>query len=580
MNGRGGIVKFFLFVLLGTVIILQIVSMVQSDRFYEALNRLDDIIEGTGVSQQQPAQGGDGGAERQAYTPDEGDWLIWAFRVEPKTLNQINVDNDIYSRWITTPQIFEPLMVYDFDEVRLKPLLAESYEISDDGLEITFTLRDDIYFSDGLAVTADDVIFTYNTLRDPNVDAADISNYYLDVDRAEKINGRVVKFYMKQPFFKAPEILSFWDIGIYPKHVYAYTDATKFNRRVSQPVGSGPYVFEKWDVGRQIVLRRNEHYWGPKPKIKKVIYKFITNPAAAVQALRSGQVDIAIPEPEQFADLVADEQFTSRFNCISYWNPGVPFYYLGWNEDTPFFSDRRVRLAMTCAVNRKEIVSKLLKGYGELITGPYYIKGTQNDSSIRPWPYDLRKAARLLDEAGWVDSDGDGIRDKDGTAFRFRFTYSTGSALYERLAKLLKDDFAKIGVVLVAEPMEWSVLLPKLSDRKFEAMVMGWGGDIVEDDYQLFHSSQIGNRGSNYVGFDNAQADELLEKIRRTMDPAERDELCHKFHRIVHEQQPYTFLFTRPTFRLVDKRFENVKIHRLGLNYLEWYVPRERQKYK
>jgi len=580
MNGRGGAIKFFLFALLGAIIVLQIVSMIQSDRFYEALNRLDVLIESPALLQQKPARAADAGAGRQAYTPDEGDWLIWAFRVEPKTLSQINADNDIYSRWITTPQIFEPLMVYDFDNVRLKPLLAKSYEISDDGHQITFTLRSNIYFSDGVPVTADDVIFTYNTLRDPNVDAADISNYYLDVDRAEKINERIVKFYMKRPYFKALEILSFWDIGIYPKHVYAYTDASKFNSRVSQPVGSGPYVFDRWDVGRQIVLRRNEHYWGPKPKIKKVIYKFITNPAAAVQALRSGQVDIEIPDPEQFADLVADEQFTSRFNCISYWNPGVPFYYLGWNEDTPFFSDRRVRLAMTYAVNRKEIISKLLKGYGKPITGPFYIRGTQNDPHIKPWPYDLERAKQLLDEAGWVDSDGDGVRDKNGTAFRFKFTYSTGSQLYERLAKLLKDDLAKLGVVLLAEPMEWSVLLPKLSDRKFEAMVMGWGGDIIEDDYQLFHSSQIGNRGSNYVGFRNAQADELLEKIRRTMYPAERDKLCHKFHRIVHEQQPYTFLFTRPTFRLVDKRFENVKIHKLGLNYLEWYVPKEKQKYK
>ena len=145
---------------------------------------------------------------------------------------------------------------------------------------------------------------------------------------------------------------------------------------------------------------------------------------------------------------------------------------------------------------------------------------------------------------------------------------------------MLKDELGRIGVEIIPDPYEWSVLLPMLSDRKFDAMVMGWGGDIVEDQYQIFHSSQVGNRGSNYVGFKNARADELLEQIRRTIDPEKSDALCHQLDRLIHEQQPYTFLFTRPTFRAVDKRFQNVKIHKLGLNYFEWYVPKENQKYK
>jgi len=579
MNGREVSIAFFIFLLLSTIILLQIFSMVQSDRLYESLNRLDEIFESSNAIEANKSRSRIPNPVEE-YQGDEGDWLVWGFRVEPKTLNQINVDGDIYSRWITTPQIFEPLMVYDFDNVTLKPLLAESFDISDDGLEITFRLRDNIHFSDGVPVTADDVIFTYETIINMKVDAADIANMFVDVDKPVKINEHEVKFIMKRPYFKALEILSFWDIGIYPKHIYKFEDEQQFNKRISNPVGSGPYMFEKWDVGQQIVLRRNENYWGPKPKLKKVIYKFISNPAAAVQALRSHEVDIIIPEPDQFSDLANDAQFKKEFNCISYWNPGAPFYYIGWNQSTPFFKDKRVRLAMTHIVNRKEIISKLLKGQGESITGPYYIRDPQNDPDIAPWPYDLDRAKQLLDEASWVDSDGDGLRDKDGLAFRFKFMYPSGSALYERLAKLLKDEAEKAGIEMVAEPYEWSVLLPLLSDRKFEAMVMGWGGDIIEDNYSIFHSSQIGNRGSNYVGFDNADADRLLETIRHTMDEQERNRLSHELHRILHKEQPYTFLFARPTFRLVDKRFKNVKIHKLGLNYLEWYVPREEQRYK
>lgn len=580
MNGRGGIVTFFIFLFLSSIILLQILSMLQSDRFYEGLNRLDEIFESAGAMQ---------GFSRELESPsalderpvgDEGDWLVWGFGVEPKTLNQFSAENDIYSRWITVPYIFEPLLVYDFDDLAMKPCLAESYEISDDGLEYTFRLRDDVYFSDGVSVTADDVIFTYETAVNPEVDAANIANLFVDVEKAIKVNERVVKFFMKRPYFKALENLCFWDFGILPKHIYKFSDAEDFNKRVSDPVGSGPFVFEKWGTGREIVLRRNENYWGDKPKLKKIIYKFIPNPIARVQALRSHVVDISIPEPEQFADLVNDEQFNEEFRCLWYWNPGVPFYYIGWNQDTVFFSDRGVRLAMTHIINREQIVSKLLKGQGRTITGPFFINGPQNDPKIELWPYDLNRARELLDEAGWVDSDKDGLRDRNGVPFRFKFMYSSDSALYRRLAKLLKDAAAKVGIEVIPEPYEWSVVISRITDREFEAMVMGWGGDILEDFYQIFHSSQIGRGGSNYVGFRSKQADAIMEEVRRTLDEDRRNELCHKLHRIFHEEQPYTFLFTRPTFRLVDRRFKNVNIHSLGLKYWEWYVPKEQQLYK
>ena len=578
MNGRGGIATFFLFLFLSIVILLQIFSMVQSDRLYEGINRLDEAFKYVGSARESEPKTSD--IINKEYAGDEGDWLVWGFRVEPKTLNQFSADNDIYSRWITVPYIFEPLLVYDFNDLTMKPWLAESYEISDDGKEITFCLRDDIYFSDGVAVTTDDVIFTYETAINPEVDAANVANLYIDVEKAVKVNNRIVKFFLKRPYFKALENLCFWDFGILPKHVYEFEDAEKFNKRVSDPVGSGPYVFEKWETGRDVVLRRNENYWGQKPKLKRIVYRFISNPVAGIQALRSHKADIVIPEPEQFADLVKDQDFNKQFYCLSYWNPGVPFYYIGWNQDTTFFSDRRVRLAMTHIINRERIVADLLKGHGQVISGPFFVKGSQNDPAIKPWPYDLNRARQLLDEAGWRDTDGDGLRDKDGKPFRFRFMYSNSYALYERLAKLLKDEAAKVGIEVIPDPIEWSILLGKVVNREFEAMVMGWGGDILEDFYQVFHSSQIGNRGNNYVGFNNPQADKLMEQARGTMDKTKRDQLSRQLHAILHREQPYTFLFTRPTFRLVDRRFENVIVHKLGLKYWQWYVPQNEQRYR
>ena len=578
MNGRGGVVTFFAFLFLSVIILLQVFSMIQSDRFYEGLNRLDETFEGGGIEESRPEVSVNIAEE---YPGDEGDWLIWAFRVEPKTLNQINVDSDIYSRWITIPNIFEPLLAYDYDEVKLKGWLAESYNVSKSGKEITFHLRGDIHFSDGKQITADDVVFTYETAINPLVDGSNVAQQFVDVDKVVKVDEHTVKFFMKRPYFKALQISALtWDIGVYPKHIYEFTNAEQFNKRVSNPVGSGPYVFEKWDVGSQIVLRRNENYWGQKPKLRKIAYRFITNASACLQALRSHKVDVVIPEPEQFADLVSDEEFNREFYSLSYWTPWTPFFYMGWNQDTVFFKDRLVRRAMTHIVNREHVVDYLLKGHAQVISSPFYINGPDNNPDIEPWPWDLERARQLLDEASWIDSDGDGLRDKDGVAFRFKFTYSADSDLYNRLAKLFKDDAAKVGIEVVPDPFEWSVLLPKLSDRQFEAMVMGWGGDILEDPYQIFHSSQIGNRACNYVGFSNAEADVLMERARATLDDENRVKLFHRLHEILHNEQPYTFLFTRPTFRLVDRRFENVRIHRLGLKYLEWYVPKDKQRYK
>jgi len=580
MNQRSGILTFFLFVFLSIIILFQILSMIRSDRLYEGINRLDDVVRGTAqarTARKQPAQASP--AEKE-YPGDDGDWLVWAFKVEPKTLNQISVDGDIYSRWMTTPNIFEPLLMYDFDEVKFKPHLAQSYTVSSDGLEITFYLRNDIYFSDGVPVTADDVIFTYETIMNPMIDAANLAQLFVDVDKVVKVDDRTIRFLLKRPYFKILENVCFWDIGIFPQHIYQFTDTAEFNKHRSEPTGSGPYVFERWTSGREIVLRRNENYWGPKPRLKKLVYRFIPNDVANLQALRSGDVDMIIPDPEQFADMLDDKEFNQQFRCIAYWTPATPYYYIGWNQDTPFFADRRVRLAMTHIVDREQIVSRLLKGNAQMLSGPFYIKGLQNDPSIKPWPYDLEKASKLLDEAGWIDTDGDGLRDKNGVPFRFKFMYSSTATIYQRLAKLLKDAAAQVGIEVIPDPYEWSIVISKLNDRDFESMVMGWGGDILQDPYQLWHSSQIGNRGSNYVAFRSAQADALMEKARRTIDDNARNKLYHQLHQMIHDEQPYTFLFARPTFRLVDRRFKNVIIHELGLNYLEWYVPKNEQRYK
>lgn len=575
MNGRSSSKEIILIGILIIILALQILSRYQMNCFDERLDTVEKALFNNATQSLIPEK------PKQARESNEGDWLIWALAVEPRTLNLISVNSDMYARWMMFENVFEPLMKYDEDTLTLKPWLAKSYSVSPDNMEITFTLRDDIHFSDGVPITSDDIIFTYNTIINPLIDAGDIAQQFVpEVKGVEKIDDKTVKFTMKRPYFKALEILSFWPYGIFPKHIYDFKKPEEFNARISNHIGSGPYVLESWEPSDKAVFRRNENYWGPPPKIEKRIYKFIVNDRARIQAIRTGDVDMTVPAPEQYADLIKDEKFTKDFKCLSYWTPGTPYYFIGWNEKLPFFADRRVRLAMTEMIDRNALVKHLLKGSGKVITGPYYLFGKENDPNIQPWPYDPNAAAKLLAEAGWIDHDGDGIRDKDGVPLKFKFSYSADYILYQNIVNVLKDSAAKIGIELTPDPVEWSVLITRINDHKFEAIIMGWGGDIIEDQYQIFHSSQINNRGSNYVGFGNPQADKLLEEIRRTMDEGKRIELSRKLHALLHYEQPYTFLFTRPTYRIISPRYENVKVHKIGLKELEWFVPEEKQKYK
>jgi len=601
---------------LAAVLGLLVVSMIKSDRVYEKINSIDSILStgeknpnlkfqnsnfeesskfkvqnlnetrketprtSLGAKRREGVLSSEkhGQGARATSARDEGDWLVWALGAEAETLNPVT-SRDLYGLYICWRNIFEGLMEYDSDTLELKPKLAKKCEVTDGGLTITFTLRDDIYFSDGLPVTAEDVKFTYDTIRDPKVDAAKWAQYYMDVKTVEVLDPKTIRFRLANVYFKMLDYVSFVDIGILPKHIYQYKEGMEFNNRRSEPVGSGPYVFEKWEVGREVVLARNERYWGQKPCLKKLVFRFMTNQLSVLQAFKTGDVDFMIAEPDQFAQMRDDKDFTSKHKLLSVWNPNVGYACVVWNSNSQFFGDKRVRLAMTHIIDRKMICEHIMRGIAKVPADPFYIKGPLHDPNLKPWPCDLEKAKALLDEAGWRDTDGDGVRDKEGQKFHFKFMYVAGRAFYEQLSRHLRDQGAKVGIDVEPEPFEWSVFLTRLLDRQFDAATVLYFGDVVEDPYEFFHSSQRLNRGSNFAGFVNKEADEIMEKARRVIDANERAVLYKRIARILHEEQPITYIYTRPTLRFIDPRFENVIAHNIGLDWLEWWVEKEKQKY-
>ena len=502
----------------------------------------------------------------------EGDWLIRRLSSEPATLNPITA-TDVYESTVNS-FVYESLVKRDNRTLELVPLLAESWDISADKLQYTFTLRKGLRWQDGKPLTTRDIVFTFETVKDPRVDAPHLRNYYRNLKTVEAIDDRKVRFTYSEPYFKTLEMTG--GMKIIPAHIFKGGD---FNTHPAgrKPMGSGPYSFVKWDTGREIVLERNENYWGPEPNLKKIVFKIITDETVALQVLKRGEMDLMGLRPIQWVRQTKGKKFVRMFDKLQYYLPGYSF--IGWNQKRVFFSDKRVRRAMTMLVDRENILEKILYGFGRVITGNFFYESSDYDKEIKPWPFDPKGAVELLEQAGWKDSDGDGIRDREGVPFRFEFTISSGSQFAEQMATILKDSLEKVGIDMRIRPLEWALFTKVLDDRTYDAVILGWSLPIEADPFQVWHSSQV-EKGSNFVGFANKEADEIIEQARITFDREKRKMLYRRFHQIMHEEQPYTFLFVNKSLVALDKRFENVTVYSLGLDSTEWYVPLERQKYK
>ncbi|MDX9971352.1 MAG: peptide-binding protein [FCB group bacterium] len=506
-------------------------------------------------------------------TPVDGDWVVSRLPLEMAHLNPL-VSNDAYGRAIYT-LIYESLLERDNATLQLGPGLAESHEISPDHLTYTFKLRDGIKFSDGAPLTAEDVKFSFDKLMDPAVDAADLRNYFLTVDRCEVVDPLTVRFVCKEPYFKMLITLG-EDLKIVPKHIFETGDFnTHPNNR--KPIGSGPYVMDSWDTNRQIVLSRNENYWGKKPHILKRVYKIITDDNAALQVLERGDLDTMGLTAEQWDRRAKRPEFEAQFDKLAYY---TPFHsYIGWNTRQPQLSDKRVRRALTMLLNRELILDKIFYGMGVVVSNSFFIESNEYNKDLKPLPFSPADAKRLLDDAGWKDTNGDGVRDKDGIPLRFEFLLVANSPDAEQLATVFQEELKKAGIEMSIRPLEWATFIDSIQKRKFDACMLGWQLDPEQDPYQIWHSSQS-DEGSNYPGFKNAEADKIIEDARREFDPAKRAEMYHRLSVIIDEEQPYTFLFCTKARAAIDKRFRNVQAYPLGLDAREWWVPAELQKRK
>jgi peptide/nickel transport system substrate-binding protein len=230
---------------------------------------------------------------------------------------------------------------------------------------------------------------------------------------------------------------------------------------------------------------------------------------------------------------------------------------------------------------REEIKKKLFKDLPKLAVGPFPSISPKSDPNLRPLKYDLEKAKALLKEAGWTDSNNDGVLDNGDYKMEFQLLIPQGVKESERIALIYQQELKKLKVNISLKQLEWTVFIKQILERKYEATMLGWGSSLDSDPYQIWHSSQIDNQGSNHIAFNNKRVDEILEQARQTLDKGARDELYQEFSRIIADEQPYLFLFERPHLFIGTKRFWNVdKIGKLGLDSSLWFTPPGLEKYK
>ncbi len=509
--------------------------------------------------------------EKIAYEPAYGDTIIEGSIGQVSTLiPQLASDSASHE---VADLIYNGLVRYNKDLV-IEGVLADSWKVSEDGLTITFNLKQNVKWHDGAPFTSKDVLFTYKMMIDPKTPTA-YSGDFLKVKKADAPDEHTFVVTYEKPF--APALIS-WSSSILPAHILEGKDITKteFGRN---PVGTGPYKFGKWESDR-IILVSNHDYFEGRPYIDRVIYRVIPDNQTMFLELKGGGVDWMGLSPLQYSRQTETDFFRKNFQKYRY--PSFSYTYLGYNLLDEKFRDKRVRQALSFAINRQEIIDGVLMGLGRESTGPYLPDMWVYNGDVKKYPYDKAMAKDLFAKAGWTDSDGDGFLDRKGKKFEFTIITNQGNSMRARTGEIIQKNLQDMGIDVKLRIIEWASFLKNfINQKKFEAVILGWSVPRDPDLYDVWHSSKTGPEELNFISYSNPVVDELLEKGRSTFNLEDRKMYYSKIQEILADDQPYTFLYVPDALPAINGRFKNIKPAPAGItyNFTKWFVPKSLQKY-
>lgn len=485
-----------------------------------------------------------------------------------------------------------PTIESGFDcELTREPGLAETYEWSEDGKTLSMNLRKDITWADGKPVTAQDIAFAYELYGDPNVASARISSldFLTEDGRPKIIDDYHIEWHFTKAYNRSTQ-LSHVSLGAVPKHIFETADRATLrgHERSLDPLPSGPFQIAIHEPNQRIVLEANPNFTGPEdwtPKLDRIVYRVIPEYSTALAELLSGGIDMLDGVSVEDADRI--KQDWPDFRIL---RRGWRFNdYIAWNSKKPMFADKRVRQALTMAMDIEGMIGKLMTdSSGEAYATP--MTGTITpalcdayNADIKRLPFDPEASKALFAEAGWTDSDGDGWLDKDGETFEFTLSTNAGNARRASSSILIQAALKEVGVKVNLTRSEANVFFERLRNRDYDAALAGWSAALYVDPSSVWHSdTEEKTYQYNFTSYSNPYVDELLKQGNATPDPAEANAIWRELQQVIYDDQPYTFLWWRDELTAIHKRFDHVQADILSpyTKLREWDVPSDQVKYR
>ena len=467
---------------------------------------------------------------------------------EPTTLNPLS-SSDGYATAVQG-YIFEGLLDRDLDTYEWKPALAKEWSISKDKRVFDFKLREGIKWHDGKELTAEDVKYSYDVIFSDDYKAVQMRSYYESVKEVQVLDKYSVRFIVKDDYFQNFDVCA--GITVLPKHFYTNPENKKdFGRKL---IGTGPYMFTKYDKGQKIILVKNPDWWGTHEEsekgaynIPKVVLRFVQEENVSLELLKKGDIDYLGLRPDGFVKKTVGAVWDEKIVKVKTENKTPKgFNFIGWNFKHPILKDKEVRKALAMLFNRPLMLDKFEYNLSEYATGPVYVQSDYASPKVKPIEFSPNEALKILHNAGWKDTDKDGILDKvlNGKKTRLSITILEPTQEMMKYLTVFKEDASKVGVEINIKNIEWNSFVKLLDEKNFEAVRLAWGGGGVDwDPKQIWHSSSSAGAGSNFIQYSNPEVDRLIDQARKLYEKNERLPLLRKVHELVSDDYPYIWWF-------------------------------------
>jgi len=506
-----------------------------------------------------------------AEGPRTGGQVVIGLPTDVTTLNEYQSAGES-TEFAIIDLMFPLLMVeqpdYQLHPPSFAPRLATSWEFSQDNLTLTFHLRDDALWSDGVPVTAEDVRYTFQVQKSPAVGSPglEIKDFISDV---EVVDGHTVRFHFTRVY--PYQLMDANDGHIVPAHAWGKVPFERWQSTDFEPVmvSSGPFRLASHNPNQTLILERDGGYWGsPRPYLDRLVFRVIPELSSQINQLLAGEIDLIQAIPPREAQRIRDDPDLEIVEI-----PSRLWGFVAWNNREPLFADRRVRRALSLGINRKAAVDAVYHGFAELATGPVLSSMWAFNRNLPRLPYDPQEAAALLSEAGWRRSSAEGPLARNGKPFVFDLAFPATNTLRAELAVLIQADLARLGITVRPLQMEFTAFLAAMETGTFDALLWAWEEATKVDLTSVWSTPSATAGSNNFIAYSNPEVDRLIAAAREEPDYTRSKVILDRIQEIIVDDQPVTFLYEAKQLVGINRRIRGADINEVSIyfNLEEWY---------